>query len=703
MATKGKSTLKPDVEVRKMLQKRKEDSTAVPGVERLTKSVDDLSKTLRDGSKKQEKQSKIEAKNQSKLLQDIKDSQLNVFKKVGDSVKEVSSMATGFGKQATHSFVNAMAGPISGIVEQATGKSLGEMVTSKLSGIGGAIKSSFMDGFDKNKSGGLFGEDTPTDEIKDDVKDMKKIMIEGDKRDKERFKNEKKSKFGKLGKDEDDKKTSGFMGMISKVFGKGGTLGAVLGGVAGVMKSVAVIGAPLVAIGTVLTDFLGKGGGLSKFMSGDILGGVTTTLLGRKAETDADAGKNMLKQTAKGASIGYMIGGPLGGAIGAGIGLVASGVKGAFEREWDKNAKDIGASIGSIWSDPDKGIGSKILGTFGAVGKGGIFGPIAGGLRNVVDGMKEKMDEAKGIWQDQSTGIFTKLGKTSLVGLKALGDMGSDFLVGSMGSFKNFILGATGDFFPNMGKGIKKLFVGEDGKGGILGKVAPVAGKVDSFIKKIPGINTLYGAGKEFYGGIAKGVVNFFGDVKEKGLGTTLVDRAGDAVSKLKDFGTSVADSVKGFVSDVKERGLGTVLKDKRDEVVNSLKSKVSDMGKSINQFMTDMVSPVVTSVSGFFVDIGQGIKDFFGSIWQGFKDKVSGGWEAVKGFFTGEIFDKKFTEEAEIRMAEARAQSKEALKESGWTAEGVPGVVNNNKEETTYTNGYPLPFSTGAVMEGIR
>lgn len=399
--------------------------------------------------------------------------------------------------------------------------------------------------------------------------------------------------------------------------------------------------------GLTLTDLLGPGGGLEQMKGGEVGKGLLTTLLGREAETDADVGTGMLKQGAKWGAFGSMVGGPVGAAIGFGVGSLTAGIKGAFEREFDKRTEEFGQNIRDVWEDPDAGIGTKLWTTTKEAGKT-ILGVLAGGVREVGEGWKDRAGDIKDIWKDEERGVVGKIGGTIFQGFRGVLETGSRFTIGALKSAEKFIVGTLSE------KNKKRW---KDFKGRVKEQAQGIMGSITNTLEK----------GKEytrdFFEVMRKkglrglGETQLAQDIRAKWLETgeqirekwdDIKARAREAWGGFKDRvseGWNVArENWQGMVNEIKEKGLGTFLKEKFEV----FKEKFGDFA--------DKIRKVSSSIVDFFGNLGGKVGDFFTNVFGG-DQALLGRWseQLSEGKITKGELSEKITGERSLQKSFAR------------------------------------------------
>lgn len=313
--------------------------------------------------------------------------------------------------------------------------------------------------------------------------------------------------------------------------------------------------------------------------------------------------------------------GPMLAAAGPWVAIAATiaGTAVAFKNEWDKQAESMGEEIRDVWGDENATFMQKMGVTLKNVGKG-IFGALAGGVRGVTDGVKERVGKIRGIWQDEERGLLSKIGGTVGNAVAGLAETGWNFLKGFGKTIGDGVIGLFPDekqeqireSLSNAKEKIKGFFSGVGGffknfGSNISGFASRIGGGVKNFFTEgIPNFfsrvreravergaqaKKIFESAKEKIGGIFQrvggGIRNFFGRVTDL---TQRESRSSElSGGPIRTFFSGIGERVTGFFDDVKEEGLGSAI--------------------------ANQVSETVENVKNFFGNLGQGIRDFMGSV----------------------------------------------------------------------------------------
>lgn len=300
----------------------------------------------------------------------------------------------------------------------------------------------------------------------------------------------------------------------------------------------------------------------------------------------------------------------------AGVAATAKGIQTAWVLEWDRRAEESAESVRSVFSDEESNWWDKTKASVAYVGKG-IFGSLAGGIRNVVE-----ESELGDIWSDEEATFLQKVGRSTLDILHAP----IRFLEGT--------LETAGEYIWNiLPEGVQEGLIGmaEGVQERLSGVREALFGEDSRTAKEL--FNDFKGNISGFMGGIKDGIGDFFDDVHERGFRRAAGDAIRNAGENVGDFFRGAAEGISEFFNDVKEQGLAGTLEERINTAIGDADGFFADAGRSIANFfgdvqengfgatLQDRVENIRAGIQDFFADAGQKISDFFSDV----SDTISG------------------------------------------------------------------------------
>lgn len=272
------------------------------------------------------------------------------------------------------------------------------------------------------------------------------------------------------------------------------------------------IAAPLIFVGTMLTDLLGKGGAIELWKKGEFGKAIFTGLFGKDLSQKGTVGKllGIGKQALKWGALGFMIGGPIGGLIGLAVGAAGAAIKlgvdtGWFEKMF-KKAKD-------------------------------VFEPLIEWVRNLLQPIVD--------WLKKAWGVGRNIPVVGLIFRYA--EMVFNFWRNWFGSFIRFFR----DVFKDPIQAFKNL--GNDLLNAILGRIedmlALVGVNVD--LREIGGV--VFDAVKRVFNKVVEAWQNFREDPMGfmQGLFDEIKMFVSDVVNKIKQTFQDIRDRITGFFQSI--------------------------------------------------------------------------------------------------------------------------------------------------------
>jgi hypothetical protein len=418
-------------------------------------------------------------------------------------------------------------------------------------------------------------------------------------------------------------------GFLQNLLGRGGAGGLLsrLGGAKGLASGALRIGGGALFAGLTLSDFLQEG--LPAFQSGDIVGGVMNTILGGLAEDDAEVWGDMGKQAAKWGGFGAMVGGPFGALIGAAAGGLVSGIRNAWNLEWDQKSEEFADQAKSVFADENASFFDKAIAGVKYFGQS-VLGTMAGGIRQMSEGVNQRISNISEIWQDDDRGLLSKIGGTLFQGISGLVEAPINALRGQLSTAGEYIYNimpeawqekidlfreGISNFVGNIGESVSGFFGGiresifgprskerrerfQQFKGRLTNFVGNVGEGINNFLTDVrekgfrqaasSRVSNVIGSIRDFFGNIGESIADFYNDVKEQGLGATIEERINQATEGMDGFFANAARGIGQFFGDVQEKGLGPAVWDRAKEVGESVGEFFSGLGESVMTFLGD-------------------------------------------------------------------------------------------------------------------
>lgn len=328
------------------------------------------------------------------------------------------------------------------------------------------------------------------------------------------------------------------------------------------------------------------------------------------------------------------------------VGVIA-GTAVAFRQEWDKEAESMGEEIRDIWQDDNATLLQKLGVTLKNVGKG-IFGALAGGVREVTEGVGERVSNIREIWQDDERGTLSKVAGTVGNVVAGAAEAGVNFVRGFGRTINDGIIGLfpedrqerireqqaeakekiqnffsnTGEFFGNIGSNIGNFArnIGSSVGNFFTEGVPNFFGRIrENVTEKGAQARQLFSNVREKVGGIFSNiggsVRDFFGRVTGRAeQEASSADGGGGGA--VRSFFQNIGGTVQSFFSDVEERGFGTVASEKVTELIGNVRNFFNGVGEKISGFFSGIRESVNANVERkAMIDMLGGTTGFFGNL----------------------------------------------------------------------------------------
>lgn len=397
--------------------------------------------------------------------------------------------------------------------------------------------------------------------------------------------------------------------------------------------------------------------GFTSIKEGKVLQGLETIVIGSRDSVDETKGGQPIKETAKqslaygsgalgiGASAsaigtigaitsagGAVTAGTLGSAVMTGLASAlppaliamavagtAKGIQSAWVNGWDTKSEEIVNATKAVLSDENATLLVKSKAVAGTFFKG-VFGTLAGGLRETVEGARERIKESKAIVDsDDSLGKkvldFFKLWNPSDLLKDTFSDFGNGFSKTALSWFKQIL--------P------ENAYLVLDSAINVVRNIFEQTSKLNQLIRKTTRSligtvgNVLVDAGKSIGGVVKNGVISALSFITSTDLYKDTVSVLGNIGDFFTETYSYISENVKSFIGAGFSKA--TEIYEKASEFLGEKIGSVKDTITESEWFQK--IVSVVEKITGFFGELGDSIADKFKFV----TDKVGDGTDIVK------------------------------------------------------------------------